>query len=176
MRFGKLKMFFFLNGFIALGLMLYFGAWFLLSNKTVAQIVPPYNANTIRVQYLAKGKLHYDRHLRGDIPFSQKRIEVRYFVLHPSSSRIHTFLGMYAEPLAWWLVFLLASSMLLLMNNTVFSKGTMFQLHKKFPWISMDEYFPAPTNDYSAKEDRKSKGKKIKRLGAGNGTKTLPLE
>jgi hypothetical protein len=89
------------------------------------------------------------------VPFYQKQIEVHYFVFDPSSSRINSFLGLYAEPLGWWFVFLLASSMLLLMPNTVFSKGTKFQLQKKFPWISMDEYFPAPgSRFYRRKENR----------------------
>jgi hypothetical protein len=67
--------------------------------------------------------------------------------------------------LAWWLVFLLASAMLLLMPNTVFSRGAMFQLQKKFPWISMDEYFPAPGNWYKReKKESYSPQKKPKRL------------
>jgi hypothetical protein len=57
-------------------------------------------------------------------------------------------MGMFAEPLAWWLVFLIASSMLFLMDNTVFSRGTTFLLQKKFPWLSMDEYFPFYQNRY----------------------------
>ncbi len=81
-------------------------------------------------------------------------------------------MGLYAEPLGWWLVFLLASSMLLLMPNTVFSKGTKFQLQKSFPWISMDEYFPAPGNR-SYKEERQSPpARKRKRLEGNKNTKT----
>jgi hypothetical protein len=75
---------------------------------------------------------------------------------------------MYAEPLAWWLVFLLASAMLLLMPNTVFSRGTMFQLQKKFPWISMDEYFPAPGNWYRREKGKYYSSKKPKRLSRNN--------
>ena len=155
MRFGKTRMFLLLNGGIAFFLILYFGSW-LLSPETVALITPPYNANTISIQYQAKGKTYTGKHLRNEIPFRQKTIKVRYYLFNPSKSRIHSYLGLYAEPLGWWLIFLLASSMLLLMPNTVFSKGTMFQLQKKFPWISMDEYFPAPGNRYYNEERKKS--------------------
>jgi hypothetical protein len=164
MRFGKNKMFLFLNGIIATSLLLYFGLW-LISRDTTANIVPPYNANTINIQYGVNENIYTGNHLRNDIPFSQKHVTIKYFVFNPSSSRIATFLGLYAEPLAWWLVFLLASAMLLLMPNTVFSRGTIFQLQKKFPWISMDEYFPAPGNWYRReKKERYYSQKKPKRL------------
>jgi hypothetical protein len=173
MRFGKLTMFLLLNGAIAIILILYFGIW-MLSGKTTAAIIPPYNANTITVQYEVKGNIYKDKHLRGEIPFFQKQVSIYYFILDPSSSRINSFMGLYAEPLAWWLVFLIASSMLLLMTNTVFTKGTIFQLQKKFPWISMDEYFPAPGNRWYSKQERKSSPpeKKPKRLDNGT-SKTL---
>ena len=72
-----------------------------------------------------------------------------------------------------WLVFLIASSMLLLMTNTVFSKGTMFQLHKKFPWISMDEYFPQPGGWYHQREKKKQTSNPQKRLEQKDDPKTL---
>ena len=164
MRFGKLKMFLFLNGFIALGLILYFGSW-LVSSAAIATIIPPYNANTVHIQYHVDGKDYTNTHLRNEIPFAQKKVKVQYFIFNHSVSRIPSFMGMYAEPLGWWLVFLLASSMLLLMPNTVFSKGTVFQLQKKFPWILMDEYFPEPGRWYRRQERKNySPVKKPKRL------------
>lgn len=171
MRFGKLKMFLLLNGFIAFGLLLYFGSW-LLSSTTIATIIPPLNANTIHVQYQVKGKEYTNTHLRNEVPFAQKQVKVQYFIFDHSVSRIPSFMGMYAEPLGWWFVFLLASSMLLLMPNTVFSKGTMFQLQKRFPWISMDEYFPEPTKWYGRQERKKYYPvKKPKRLDSKDNTK-----
>jgi hypothetical protein len=56
--------------------------------------------------------------------------------------------------------------MLLLMPNAVFSRGTVFQLQKKFPWILMDEYFPEPRSWYRSAERKTSPVKKPKRLGA----------
>ena len=163
MRFGKTTMFLLLNGIIALGLVIYFSAW-LLSAKAIAVIVPPYNANTINIQYQVKGNVYTGRHLRNEIPFYQKEIKVHYYLFNPAKSRIISYLGLFAEPLGWWLVFLMASSMLLLMPNTVFSKGTKFQLQKKFPWISMDEYFPAPGNRFYREERKSPLAKRPKRL------------
>ena len=163
MRFGKARMFFLLNGIIAFVLILYFGTW-LLSPEAIGLIVPPYNANTINIQYEVDGQIYTGNHLRNEIPFSQKRISVHYFLFNPSSSRINSFMGLYAEPLGWWLIFLLASSMLLLMPNTVFSKGTRFQLQNSFPWISMDEYFPAPGKRFFKEERKSPPPKKQKRL------------
>lgn len=65
-------------------------------------------------------------------------------------------MGIAAEPLAWWLVFLLASAMLLLTHNTVFSRGTIFQIQKKFPWLSMDEYFPEDARWWYEKTEQAS--------------------
>ena len=167
MRLGKTRMFLLLNGSIAFVLILYFGTW-LLSPETTALIVPPYNANTINIQHNVDGEIYHESHLRNEIPFYQKEINIHCFIFHPSSSRINSFLGLYAEPLGWWFVFLLASSMLLLMPNTVFSKGTKFQLQKKFPWISMDEYFPAPGDRFYRNERKSPPARKPKRLERKN--------
>ncbi|MGN6401157.1 MAG: hypothetical protein ACTHMD_11930 [Flavisolibacter sp.] len=141
MQFGKIKMFLLLNGLISLFLFFYFAPW-LFSKVIVARIVTPYEANTIHVSYVVNGKNYFDDHLRNGIEFSQRFVSLRYLTFHPQTSCINSFMGMWAEPLAWWSVFLVASAMLLLTHNAVFSKGTIFKLHKKFPWISMEEYFP----------------------------------
>ena len=141
MQFGKTKMFLLLNGLISLFLLFYFAPW-LFSKVITAKIVTPYEANTIHVEYLVDGKNYFDDHLRNGIEFSQRFVSLRYLTFHPQTSRINSFMGIWAEPLAWSSVFLVASAMLLLTHNTVFSKGTIFILHKKFPWISMDEFFP----------------------------------
>lgn len=75
-------------------------------------------------------------------------------------------MGIFAEPLAWWLVFLIASAMLLLTNNAVFSKGTIFILQKKFPWISMEEFFPISwnENEFSDNTPPPTRKKEIKKL------------
>jgi hypothetical protein len=173
MRFGKLKMFLFLNGLIVLILLFYFLFWW-ISGKTVATIVSPFSASTITVQYKVNNKIYTGRILRGNVPFDQKQIFIRYSLLKPSAVYIPTFLGLYAEPLAWWLVFLIASAMLLLMPNTVFSKGTMFQLQKKFPWISMDEYFPVPGDKWYRERTRRNRSMNSKkRLEQKDDPKTL---
>jgi hypothetical protein len=173
MRFGKLKMFLYLNGFIACILLFYFTFWW-ISGKAMATIVPPFSASTITVRYEVNNSIYTDRVLRGNIPFYVKQIPIRYSLLKPSSACVPTFLGLYAEPLAWWLVFLIASAMLLLMPNTVFAKGTMFQLHKKFPWISIDEYFPAANEKWYQETTERSKPRNLqKRLEQRDDPKTL---
>jgi hypothetical protein len=147
MRFGKVKMFLLLNGLIASMLFLYFTPW-LFSVPTNGKIVSPYESTTIHVQYLANGKTYSDSYMRNGIQFSQRSISIRYLSFHPQTSSVNSFMGLWAEPLAWWSVFLLATAMLLLTDNSVFSKGTIFQLQKKFPWISMEEYFPFENEAY----------------------------
>jgi hypothetical protein len=141
MQFGKLKMFFYFNGLIMLVLLLYFSPW-LFSKVTTAKVITPYGVTTIQLQYEANGKQYSNEHMRNDIPFQQRTVRIRYLKFHPSSSKVDSFMGMWAEPLAWWSVLLLASAMLVLTHNAVFSKGTIFNIHKRFPWRYMDEFYP----------------------------------
>lgn len=163
MQFGKARMFFYFNGIIALNLLLYFSPW-LCSRVTMAKVITPYEVTTIQLQYEANGKQYTGGHMRNDIPFQQRMVRIRYLTFHPSSSRIDSFMGIWAEPLAWWSVLLLASAMLLLMPNGVFSKGTIFHLDKKFPWISMDEFFPYYGNWKENEREKKNQGNTNKSL------------
>jgi hypothetical protein len=140
MRFGKLTMFFALQAIIVIILLFYFGVW-MINDKTNATVVRPFYSNTINAAYKVDNETYTASYPRYDVPYTARSVNIRYLLFHPASSRINSFMGLAAEPLAWWFVFMLACSMLLLTHNTVFSKGTIFQIHKKFPWISMDEYF-----------------------------------
>jgi hypothetical protein len=92
--------------------------------------------------YTVKGATYTNTYMRNGFPLTPRTVTIRYLTYNPKVSRINSFMSILAEPLAWWLVLSSVLAALLLMNNTVFSKGTRFQLHKHFPWISMDEYFP----------------------------------
>jgi hypothetical protein len=148
----KLKMFLLLNGSIAAGLLLYFLLW-ICSPTITGDLVTPYEPTMITVRYQVKGKTYKETFMRNGIDYQNRRVSLRYLALDPEVSRVNSFMGSFAEPLAWWLVFFIASSMLLLTNNTVFSKGTIFRLQKKFPWISMEEYFPASWYEEAPHED-----------------------
>jgi hypothetical protein len=143
MKMSKLSMFLCLNGIIAFFLVIYFGIW-LTGEKTTAKVVAPYAASKVTGVYAVDGIIYKKSYLRNDIAMRDTAFQITYFKNRPSSSRIYSFMGIAAEPLAWWFIFLLASSMLLLTDNLVFSKGTVFRIQKKFPWISMEEYFRLP--------------------------------
>jgi hypothetical protein len=151
MRFGKTKMFLYFNGVIACLLLLYFLPW-VFSSTTQAKVISPYYTNTLHVEYDAEGKQFNGDYLRNDVDYNERWVKVRYLRFDPSSSRVNSFMGMFAEPLAWWSVFLAASSMLLLTNNLVFSKGTVFQVQGKFPWIWMEEYFPVKNSFWKRRQ------------------------
>ena len=134
MKFGKMKMFLGLNGLIAIGLILYFSVW-IFSRTVTGVMVRPYEPNKITVAYEVDGQLYKESYMRNGWNYQKTKVPIRYSIFNPEVSRVNTFMGIFAEPLAWWLVFLIASAMLLLTNNAVFSKGTVFILQKK---ISMD--------------------------------------
>ena len=142
MQFGKRTMFFAINGLVGLGLLVYFVFWLLCStvNGTIQR---PLQSNIMLVQYEVNNQFYTMAFMRNGYPFAERGVSVRYWGANPKVARINSLLGFAAEPLAWWLVLLIASAMLLLTNNTVFSKGTRFQLHRGFPWLTMDEFFPA---------------------------------
>lgn len=141
MRFGKRTMYFILQGIMLLILLLHLGRW-VLSGVVTGRVTTPYSATMMTVYYTVDGVEYANDYMRNGHPDGSKTAEVRYLTYNPAKSRINTFMGIAAEPLAWWFFISLGVSALLLTNNAVFSKGTQFQLHKRFPWISMDEYFP----------------------------------
>jgi hypothetical protein len=151
MRFGKLGMFLYFNGVIAIGLLIYFGLW-MLGNKTTGKVVAPFYDTKINAEYIVGETTYYGSYMRYDLPSRVYTIPLRYLPYAPSYSRVNSFMGIFAEPLAWWSLFFVSSALLLLTDNTVFSKGTVFQLKRKFPWISMEEYFRLPWW-YSASDD-----------------------
>ena len=151
MRFGKTRMFIYINALAGILLLLYFLPW-AFSSTTRGKIVTPFAPNTVYVKYSVAGKEFTGSYMRNDVNFLQQTASIRYLPFRPSVSRINSFMGMFVEPLAWWGVLLVASAMLLLSNNGVFSKGTIFELHKSFPWISMEEYFPVHIPGFSNEE------------------------
>jgi hypothetical protein len=141
MRFGKKTMFAILQGLILLVLLIHLGRW-LFSSVVEGRVTTPYSATVMTVHYAVNGVEYVDTYMRNGYPLTPKTVEIRYLTYNPAKSRINTFMGIAAEPLAWWLVISVGMAALLLTDNTVFTKGTTFQLHKHFPWLSMDEYFP----------------------------------
>lgn len=179
MQFGKRTMFLFLNGAVLLLLLLYFLFWAIAGNTTEGKIVRPYQATKITIEYSVEGKTYTESYMRNGVPFTKTKVSIRYLQFSPSYSHINSFMGFLAEPLAWWMVLLVGSAMLLLTNNTVFSKGTIFRLHKGFPWISMDEYFPAEGEQQNYGYNREGKrkygaSKKLLRMDQQSDDKHLP--
>lgn len=141
MRFGKRTMFAILQGLMLLILLLHLGRW-LFSGVVEGRVTTPYSATVMTVHYTVEGLPYTGTYMRNGFPLALRTAEIRYLTYNPSTSRINTFMGIAAEPLAWWWVITICVAALLLTDNAVFSKGTTFQLHRRFPWISMDEYFP----------------------------------
>src|SRR5215207_2299205 len=104
MRLKKRFMFLFLNGLIALALLLYFAAW-IFGGTTTGAITKPYASTRITVEYEVKGKMYSGTYLRNDVQLGKRQVSVRYLLFDPARSRINSFMGIFAEPLAWWLVF-----------------------------------------------------------------------
>jgi len=141
-------MFFFLNGVIAAALLLYFGAWMIAPTR-YAHISDPYRGSEVEVRYIISGNTYSATYLRSGIPMGDNYVRIRYFKMAPSISRVDSFLGIFVEPLGWWLVFFIASALLLLTpDNVIFRKGTVFVIRKSFPYLWMEEYFPAPSSFY----------------------------
>ena len=156
MRISRPGMFVRLNGFIALALLIYFSRW-LFSSTTEGTIVTPLNPSTLHVIYQVDGNLLSGSFMRNGVPTIDKTVTIRFLNSNPRVAVVDSFLGLWAEPLAWWGVFLLASGLLLLTGNTVFSKNTQFFFRKTFPYIWMEEYFPASYYHNPNKEPQQAK-------------------
>lgn len=141
MRFGKKTVFAALQGLMLLILLLHLGRW-LFSGVAEGRVTTPYSATVMTVHYTVDGVPYTGTYMRNGFPLALRTAEIRYLTYNPSTSRINNYMGIAAEPLAWWLMISVVVAALLLTDNAVFSKGTTFQLHRRFPFISMDEYFP----------------------------------
>jgi hypothetical protein len=167
MRFGKLTMFFILQGIILMVLLVHLGRW-LFSDTTTGRVTLPYSATVMTAHYEVDGVTYSDTYMRNGFELTPRTVEIRYLTYNPAKSRVISFMGILAEPLAWWLFFSLAIGALLLIDNSVFSKGTTFQLHKRFPWISMDEYFPVKSRWFSRERRQEStEDKAVRRESLG---------
>lgn len=141
MRLTRIGLFVRMHVFLAVLLATYFLVW--LNGAVVqASVERPLSSVKLTAVYTVDGVLYRESFMRYDVPLKSTRIAVRYLRFAPHWSRINSFMGMAAEPLAWWGLWLLATGALLLIPNPVFSKHTVFVIDKVFPWISMEEYFP----------------------------------
>lgn len=138
-------------------LLLYQGVW-LISNTTQGQIInfgkiPPRSSRriehsgTVVVNYTVNGTTYEKEYTRNGIPLWQKTVRIRYLLFAPSFSNQDSFIGQWVGPLIILLIFFLASCMLLLMHNTVFPKGTLFELSRQYPYIKMHEFLPYHSNE-----------------------------
>jgi hypothetical protein len=165
-RIRRPKMFVILHGLIAFVFCFTLGRWF-FAEKTQATITTPYAGTVITAKYTVTGKTYSREFMRYDIPFNENTITVRYLPNRPGVSRVNSFMGILAEPLAWWGVFIIGTVMLLLVDNVVFSKSTVFVLQKRFPWIHMEEFFPFNSGEDQPNTFRPQgvRRKKLFRLG-----------
>lgn len=156
-QFGKRTLFLISNAVWGFIIAIYLMVWLLGGVRTVATITKP-AVPQLQLRYIAGNTTYTTTHLRYGVGYDKTAVPLIYLRWRPGSSRVHSFLGLAAEPLGWWGIYLTASAMLLLSNNTVFSKGTRFTLHRRFPFISMDEFFPAAPNRFSFRtQDRQPK-------------------
>ncbi len=146
MKLGKTGMFFLFNGCIAFVVLIYSLLW-ITGTKTEAKILTPYAVTNFEASYMVDGKIYTNTFLRNNVPYYDQTVTISCLSFAPAYSRVYSFMGIAAEPLGWWLVFFIASAMLFFTHNPVFARGTQFILQKKFPWITMEEYFPVPWED-----------------------------
>lgn len=159
-------MYFLLNGIIAFFILVYSAIWF-AAPATLGSINNPYSSSVMDVSYKAGEEEFTETFMRYDVDLRAREVTVSYLPFNPSSARIRSFMGIAAEPLGWWVVILLASTMLLFTDNFVFSKGTEFRLQKKFPWIWMDEFYRLPwyyRNDEDPEERVRTGRQEVRKL------------
>lgn len=148
----KLKFYILLQLLAIAVLLTYQGMW-LISNTTEGRIEnfgsdsyrykrKKERSGSMTVSYKVNGITYKEEYTRNETPLTQKTVCIRYLLFAPSISNLDSFIGQWLGSLIVLLIFFLASSMLLLLHNTVFSKGTLFELNRRFPFIQMHEFFP----------------------------------
>jgi hypothetical protein len=144
MTLTKYKTYFALQGLFLLGILMYQSPW-LFSNTTVGIIkefgYAPYlrgrkTIELMNVDYLVNDKLYNRTYTRNATPDSQQNIIIRYLTFMPGASRIDTPVGEWEEPLLWYVVFFIFTSMMFFIPNDTTPKDMLVTISNKKPWVT----------------------------------------
>ena len=92
MRFGKLKMYFILQGIMLLILSVHLGRWH-FSETTEGVVRSPYSATVLTAHYKVDGIAYTNTYMRNGYPFTPKTVIIRHLTHKPSVSRINNTYG-----------------------------------------------------------------------------------
>jgi hypothetical protein len=123
------------------------------------------------VEYIVKGVTYVEGFNRHETPLGKKNVPIRYLLFAPQVAHLNTFLDQWMESLVLLGIFSLVTASLLLMQNSVFPKGTLFELRRKYPYILSHEFYPHREmvhHRWYSTYERKNKEPRYNALNPGN--------
>jgi hypothetical protein len=144
---SRYKTYFILQAVFLIGILLYQSPW-LFSKTTTGTIVSFGTAASsgnfrvvemMRVSYEVEYESYIGYYTRNATPKSTSTVKIRYLTFSPGTSRLSTSIGEWGEPLLYYLIFFIGTSMFFLIPNESISKEMTIVLRKKRPWVKIDK-------------------------------------
>ena len=96
-----------------------------------------HSIETMDVTYTIAGKKYNATYTRNETPKSQTSIKIRYSILFPEVSRIESFAGNWDQPLMYYLIYFLFTTMVFTVPGDIFPKNPIFVLSNKSPFVKV---------------------------------------
>ncbi len=90
---------------------------------------------TMTVRYMVDYSNYTATYTRNETPLWEKSTRIRYSTLFPGISRLDSFAGNWMEPLLYYLIFFLGTTIIFFVPSDILPKGILFEFSKNYPWI-----------------------------------------
>ena len=153
MTLTRLKMYLYIQGFLLLLFFGYQGIWMIsgITEGTIVNFSGVFSdknkttfgeAGPMVVRYTVNNVVYEEGFERNDFPAAARTAPVRYLLFAPQIAHLNTFIDHWLEPIVILTILSLVAALLFLMQNSVFPRGTLFELSKRYPYIQAHEFYP----------------------------------
>ena len=172
MTLTRFKMYLYVQALLLLLFILYQGVWMIsgITEGTIVNFAGVFSdknkttfgeAGPMVVRYTVNNRVYEEGFERNDIPMATRTVPVRYLLFAPQIAHLNTFIDQWLESIVLLAILSLVTALLFLMQNSVFPKGTLFEVIRRYPYILAHEFYPhqEETKSYQQKY-RKQGGKR----------------
>ena len=153
MTLTRFKMYLYVQALLLLLFILYQGVWMIsgVTEGTIVNFAGVFSdkskttfgeAGPMVVRYTVNNRAYEEGFERNDIPMATRTVPVRYLLFAPQIAHLNTFIDQWLESIVLLAILSLVTALLFLMQNSVFPKGTLFEVSRRYPYILAHEFYP----------------------------------